>query len=166
MTLLEYEAYFKDEIASKPLIGHSPTKCRFVMLDDDQLATVQPNLQSHLFVMVLHKYETLLTSNDSGRYFDKKKSGFSIVRDLGKGQSSLNAVQVQSEAEVIAKKIWAKMLKDRDAGNVIFNNLDDKKFEINFIKGMFGNSAGVEASFEITPKIAPFCDIYDANDWA
>jgi hypothetical protein len=165
MTLLEYEAYFKDEIASKKLIGHTPAKKRFVMLDDDELSNAQSTLQVQNFVMVLHKYDTTLTANESGRYFDKKKCGFSIVRDLGKGHSSLNSTVVQSDAEVIVKKIWAKMLKDRETGTIIFNDFDTKKFQIEFLKGMFSNCAGASAEFEISPKIAPFCDLYVADDW-
>lgn len=165
MTLLEYEAYFRDEIASKKLIGHAPDQKRFVMLDDDELSNVQSTLQVQNFVLVLHKYETNLTSNESGRYFDKKKCGFSIVRDLGKGKSSLIATEVQSEAEVIVKKIWAKMLKDRNDDILIFNEFDTKKFQIEFLKGMFSNCAGASAEFEISPKITPFCGIYDADDW-
>lgn len=165
MTLLEYEAYFKDEIASKKLIGHTTQKCRFVMLDDDELSNLQSTLQIQHFVLVLHKYDTTLTTNESGRYFDKKKCGFSVVRDLGKGKSSLNATEVQSEAETIVKKIWAKMIKDRDDRVIIFNDFDTRKFQIEFLKGMFQNCAGASAEFEISPKIAPFCGIYDADDW-
>lgn len=165
MTLFQYEAYFRDEIASKKLIGHSSTKVRFAMLDDDELATVQNSLDTTSFCLVLHKYDTTLSSNDSGKYLDKKICGISVFKALGKGKSFVPATILQSEAEVIIKKIWAKMLKDRRDGTLILTDFDTKNFKIQFLKGIFDNAAGATAEFEISPTINPFCGIYDAYDW-
>lgn len=165
MTLNEYEAYFKDEIASKRLIGHSSTKKRFAMIDDDQLSEELTTMDTNNFCLVLHKYDTNLSSNDSGKYLDKKICGLTVFRSLGKGKSSVPATQLQSDAEVIIKKIWAKMLKDRREGTLVLSDFDTKNFKIQFLRGVFDNAAGATAEFEISPTINPFCGIYDASDW-
>ena len=166
MTLTQYEAYFRDEIASKQIIGHTTDKVRFLMIDDDELSTIQNTLDTTSFCLVLHKYETDLTKNQSGKYFDKKICAFSIIKGMGKGKSFTPSKLIQSDAEVIAKKIWSKLLKDKRNNTMgILSDFDDNSFKIQYLTGVFDNAAGCTAEFEISPTINPFCGIYDATDW-
>jgi hypothetical protein len=165
MTLNQYEAYFRDEIASKNLIGHTDARPRFVMLDDDELAKIQSKLDINNFCLILHKYESDLQSNNSGHITDKKIAGFSIVKSLGKGFSSVDVSDVQTQSEVIMQKIYAKMLKDRQNMHPVTLQFDISTFKYQFIKGVFGNCAGTTCEFSLNPSIKPLCGIYNAADW-
>ncbi len=166
MDLLEYEAYFRDEIASKKIIGHSSTVNRFVMLDDDELAGSQGTLDNNGFYMVLHKYESEPYTNQSGKYVNRHSCGFTIAKNIGKGVSQKQAKVLQSEAEVIVNKIWAKMLKNEYNQNFGLGTLskEPKDTIISFIKGMFGNGAGATISFVIQTSIHPYTLVLD-DDW-
>ena len=164
MTLLEYEGYFRDEIASKKIIGHKQTDTRFLMLDDAELERTQSTLTNENFFMILHKPYMKPFVNEAGGVFIRNFCSFTIAQNIGKGVTEKIPKDIQNQAFIIAVKIIKKILKDLLNGNFPLGEMEVEKMEMHYMKGMLTNSAGITVDFELISMLAPYCN-FDPNDF-
>lgn len=171
MTLTTYEAYFQ-ALASGPLFGHTAEVPRFGMVSATE---IEEGLKNKLnmadgYCLLLEKYEGSLSINQGGQGQKLKIGGLLILKEVGRGNSATEKT-IQSEAEALAEKVWAKLLYDLDqyiqnpAIPFALKNLDRTPLSFQFVEGLFDNAAGIRLEFTTRNRIS-YTTTHNPADWS
>jgi hypothetical protein len=172
MTRTAYADFFEALAAAHVLIRHNPAADRvaFAVYDDPaEPLDVAPFVLAWAdgYVMILENYELTLRGNGSGTH-DATYPGAFWILGLPNDAAGRPLRQVHTEAETIARQLWARILRDQRADNFlpIAGELHqfDRRFGLRCAPIFYADYTGIRAEFQFTQE-ASLCDEYDPTQW-
>jgi hypothetical protein len=142
----QYKAYF-EQIATKYVpISHTEVVPRFVMMSvEEVISKNRKNLSFAEWTLVLFKPRFKHQINDSRLARLVFEAGFEIIKE--NPRSDEGVVELQDEALDYCLEILAKMLRDKERGELPLETIEENSIDGDPIESEFGSCVGHTVTF-------------------